>query len=48
VDSTTPDLRPTSPFSTPGGSDLDSEGDDFAVVETIMGQKRSLTAVPRP
>jgi hypothetical protein len=53
VDSTTPDLRPSSPFSTPGDSDLDSrlspgEGDDFAVVETIMGQKRSLTAVPRP
>ena len=53
ADSTTPDLRPSSPFSTPGDSDLDSrlspdEGDDFAVVETIMGQKRSLTAVPRP
>jgi hypothetical protein len=53
ADSTTPDLRPSSPFSTSGDSDFDSrlspdEGDDFAVVETIMGQKRSLTAVPRP
>ena len=55
VDSRTPDLRPFSPFST-GTSDLDdpesrlaADGDDsFAVVETIMGQKRSLTAVPRP
>jgi Flp pilus assembly protein CpaB len=53
VDSTTPDLRPTSPFSTAGDDGVDSrlspeEGDDFAVVETIMGQKRALTAVPRP
>jgi Flp pilus assembly protein CpaB len=49
VDSTTPDLRPTSPFSTAGGDGLSpEEGDDFAVVETIMGQKRALTAVPRP
>ncbi len=53
VDSTTPDLRPTSPFSTAGDGGVDSrlspeEGDDFAVVETIMGQKRALTAVPRP
>jgi Flp pilus assembly protein CpaB len=55
VDSRTPDLRPFSPFK-PGSSDPDnpesrlaSDGDDsFAVVETIMGQKRSLTAVPRP
>jgi Flp pilus assembly protein CpaB len=54
VDSRTPDLRPVSPFRT--GTDQDDPGsrlaaeDDgsFAVVETIMGQKRSLTAVPRP
>ncbi len=52
VDSTTPDLRPSSPFATPGGgvdSRLSPDDDEnFAVVETIMGQKRSLTAVPRP
>jgi len=53
VDSTTPDLRPSSPFSTPGGDGVDSrlspdDDENFAVVETIMGQKRSLTAVPRP
>jgi hypothetical protein len=53
VDSTTPDLRPSSPFATPGGDGVDSrlspdDDENFAVVETIMGQKRSLTAVPRP
>ena len=55
LDSKTPDLRPFSPFATsrggePGGVDsrLSDDEDDFRVVETIMGQKRSLTAVPRP
>jgi Flp pilus assembly protein CpaB len=53
VDSETPDLRPSSPFATPGGDGVDSrlspdDDENFAVVETIMGQKRSLTAVPRP
>ena len=54
LDSKTPDLRPFSPFSTsrggdPGvGSRLSGDEDDFTVVETIIGQKRSLTAVPRP
>ncbi len=54
-DSRTPDLRPFSPFSGSrggatgsGDSRLPDEEDDFRVVETIMGQKRSLTAVPRP
>ncbi len=44
ANTTTPDLRPVSPFS--GAAD-DGE-DSFAVVETIMGQKRALTAVPKP
>jgi len=52
LDSKTPDLRPFSPFATSRGEGADSrlsdEEDDFRVVETIMGQKRSLTAVPRP
>ena len=54
LDSRTPDLRPFSPFATSRGGEqggLDSrlsDDDDFRVVETIMGQKRSLTAVPRP
>ena len=55
LDSKTPDLRPFSPFATsrggdPGGADSrpSDDEDDFRVVETIMGQKRSLTAVPRP
>src|SRR5262249_47963916 len=57
--SRTPNLRPFSPFAnpnaSPGGGTYD--GDDaavaptsdgnFKVVETIMGQKRALTAVPR-
>lgn len=53
--SKTPDLRPFSPFNTsrggePGGVDSrrSDDEDDFKVVETIMGQKRTLTAVPRP
>ena len=56
LDSKTPDLKPFSPFSTargngPGSLDsrlADDEEDNFRVVETISGQKRSLTAVPRP
>ena len=55
-DSETPDLYPVSPFTGPGlgaSSSIDSTapGENapaFAVVETIMGQKRTLTAVPRP
>jgi Flp pilus assembly protein CpaB len=50
--SRTPDLRPFSPFTTPGAAtdpavrgNRDSAG--FAMVETIMGQRRSLSAVPR-
>jgi Flp pilus assembly protein CpaB len=52
--SSTPDLRPFSPFVTGSGSEgtdsrlSDDPQDSFKVVETIMGQKRSLTAVPRP
>jgi Flp pilus assembly protein CpaB len=55
ADSKTPNLRPVSPFTGPGTPNL-SGGTDFgadsgapplAVVETIMGQTRSLTAVPR-
>ena len=47
VGSRTPDLRPFSPFVPPsaGGED---QANAFSVVETIMGQKRALTAVPRP
>jgi len=49
VDSKTPDLRPFSPFTAPGDPSLaENTSDRFAVVETIMGQKRALTAVPRP
>lgn len=56
VDSRTPDLRPFSPFTGPRStafSGLDSDvqsrqNPPFRVVETIMGQKRELTAVPRP
>jgi hypothetical protein len=43
VDSRTPDRSPVSPLAGPGGN-----GSDYTVVETIMGQQRSLTAVPRP
>ena len=43
--SRTPGLNPVSPFDGPG----DSGGrGSYRVVETIMGQKRELTAVPRP
>ena len=56
--SRTPNLRPFSPFANPGatpgvgsyvGDDtqLAPSGENFKVVETIMGQKRALTAVPR-
>jgi Flp pilus assembly protein CpaB len=51
VDSRTPDRRPVSPFATTAGGDPGVSSDDsesFKVVETIMGQRRSLTAVPRP
>jgi len=57
LNSRTPDLRPVSPFNGPGSSapvsndsDLasDQEPQPFAVVETIMGRKRALTAVPKP
>ena len=59
LDSATPDLRPFSPFAAPlasgGGNPGSIEsrppadlGDGFTVVETIMGQKRSRTAVPKP
>jgi Flp pilus assembly protein CpaB len=56
VNSRTPDLRPVSPFTSPGsgasaGVESDATGQGarpFRVVETIMGQKRELTAVPRP
>lgn len=43
--STTPELRPVSPFS--DGSNARGGG-SYKVVETIMGQRRELTAVPRP
>ena len=43
--SRTPELRPVSPFSDDSGSR--GEG-SYKVVETIMGQRRELTAVPRP
>jgi Flp pilus assembly protein CpaB len=58
VDSTTPDLRPVSPFggsstgilttATAPESATDATAAPFNVVETIMGPKRELTAVPRP
>jgi hypothetical protein len=57
VDSKTPDLRPVSPFTGTGAggfAGIDSDVADrqgapaFRVVETIMGRKRELTAVPRP
>jgi Flp pilus assembly protein CpaB len=54
-DSRTPDLYPVSPFVAPGsvegGTDArlpPGSGSSLTVVETIMGQKRTLTAVPRP
>jgi Flp pilus assembly protein CpaB len=50
--SRTPDLRPFSPFAPPGAAANPSLRDsrdaaDFTMVETIMGQRRSLSAVPR-
>lgn len=49
VASKTPDLRPFSPFVAPGDSRLTgADSDRFALVETIMGQKRAIAAVPRP
>lgn len=54
VGSRTPDQLPVSPFVGPsgalsqGGEDAESGDASFAVVETIMGQKRAMTAVPRP
>jgi hypothetical protein len=57
INSRTPDLRPVSPFSGPGsGASMSDDSDGatdqdppaFSVVETIMGRKRALTAVPRP
>jgi Flp pilus assembly protein CpaB len=56
VDSVTPDLRPTSPFTGPGVAAFDSGSSAgaqaagrsaFTTVETISGTKRELTAVPR-
>lgn len=56
VDSKTPDLRPVSPFTGPrpgavgaGESELPTAQDapPFRIVETIMGKKRELIAVPR-
>ena len=56
INSRTPDLSPVSPFTRPGaegardaesGLAPDQNAKDFSVVETIMGQKRALTAVPR-
>ena len=43
--SRTPGLNPVSPFDGPGGA---GGRGSYRVVETIMGQKRELTAVPRP
>ena len=45
VNSRTPDLRPFSPFATQGRG---SQSNAFSTVETIMGQKRAVTAVPKP
>lgn len=48
IGSLTPDLRPVSPFSDGAGAGAAGRGSDYRVVETIMGQKRELAAVPRP
>jgi Flp pilus assembly protein CpaB len=58
VDSVTPGLRPVSPFTGPGmgpfqGAQIppaagSSGAQSFSVVETIMGSKRDLAAVPKP
>ena len=52
--SRTPNLQPVSPFQKPenfGDEDSEITGSQdagaYKVVETIMGQKRTLTAVPR-
>jgi len=51
--SKTPDSRPFSPFTAPGtatgsqGFDGTRDSASFTMVETIMGQRRSLSAVPR-
>jgi Flp pilus assembly protein CpaB len=45
INSRTPDLRPFSPFAAPGSA---NQTNAFSTVETIMGQKRAVTAVPRP
>jgi Flp pilus assembly protein CpaB len=49
VDSRTPDLRPVSPFTAPGAGDPDAPNGEaaFNFVETILGQKRALAAVPK-
>src|SRR5262249_56068241 len=57
VNSRTPDLRPVSPFAGSRADAVDAADPSagpgqrdraFRMVETIMGQKRELTAVPRP
>ena len=48
LDSETPDLYPVSPFSDGSGAAVGGGGSDYRVVETIMGQRRELTAVPKP
>jgi hypothetical protein len=59
MNSVTPDLRPVSPFSGPGGAAFSASSSDsatapgvnrtapFSMVETISGTKRELTAVPK-
>jgi Flp pilus assembly protein CpaB len=57
IDSMTPDMDPVSPFAASGsravtaaasGSAARQDPSQFRVVETIMGKKRELAAVPRP
>jgi Flp pilus assembly protein CpaB len=45
VNTRTPDLRPFSPFAAPGSG---NQTNGFSTVETIMGPKRAVTAVPKP
>ena len=48
TNSKTPNLNPVSPFTGPGlGEGAAGNAPPYRVVETIMGQKRELTAVPR-
>jgi Flp pilus assembly protein CpaB len=57
VNSVTPDLRPVSPFTGPGGAAFTSSSGSgaapatasapFTMIETIGGSKRELTAVPK-